>query len=111
MLFRSKISFAEVCSKYGFPLISKEVSECVQGARRYFTRLQQQSEILKADTNINTKFHTFLEQLDSQAMTKMTAGGGANMYRKLRGIGEYDTMHSFSTRNADKGQSDKGEYP
>ena len=32
-----KISFMEVCEKYGFPLISKEVSECVYGARKYLS--------------------------------------------------------------------------
>ena len=36
---RPKISFVEVCKKYGFPLISKEVSECVQGARKYMRTL------------------------------------------------------------------------
>ena len=30
-----KISFAEVCSKYGFPLFSKEISECVADSRKY----------------------------------------------------------------------------
>ena len=36
---RPKISFAAVCEKYGFPLISKEVSECAHGARKYLTKL------------------------------------------------------------------------
>lgn len=30
-----KISFTQVCEKYGFPFISKEVSDSVYGARRY----------------------------------------------------------------------------
>ena len=34
-IVKSKMSFMEVCDKYGFPLISKEVSECVYGARKY----------------------------------------------------------------------------
>ena len=34
-IIRPKISFAEVYEKYGFPIISKEVSECVYGARKY----------------------------------------------------------------------------
>ena len=38
-IVKPRISFAEVCKKYGFPLISKEVSECVQGARKYLTSL------------------------------------------------------------------------
>ena len=36
---KPKISFVEVCKTYGFPLISKEVSECVQGARKYLRKV------------------------------------------------------------------------
>lgn len=43
-IIKPKISFVEVCEKYGFPLISKEVSECVEGARKYLTRLIQELE-------------------------------------------------------------------
>ena len=32
---KPKISFKEVMQKYGYPFISKEVSECVEGARKY----------------------------------------------------------------------------
>lgn len=35
VILHPKITFMQVCEKYGFPLISKEVSECVHGARRY----------------------------------------------------------------------------
>ena len=35
VILKPKISFAEVCEKYGFPMISKEVSNCVSGARKY----------------------------------------------------------------------------
>lgn len=38
-ILKPKISFAQVCEKYGFPLISKEVSESVQGARKYLKKL------------------------------------------------------------------------
>lgn len=44
-IIRPKISFAEVCEKYGFPLISKEVSECVQGARKYLTQLMKPADV------------------------------------------------------------------
>lgn len=36
-----KISFVQVCEKYGFPLISKEVAECVYGARKYLRSLTE----------------------------------------------------------------------
>ena len=35
VILKPKISFAKVCEKYGFPMISKEVSNCVSGARKY----------------------------------------------------------------------------
>ncbi len=133
-ILKPKISFAQVCEKYGFPMISKEVAECVQGARRYLTSLQKQNAIPRQASintfmsvsqeqehlqairrgngaNISTRSRTSLEQIDSQAMVQMTRGGGDNKYRKLRGIGEYDMQDSFNSRNVDKGQSEKGEYP
>ena len=45
-IVKPKIGFAKVCEKYGFPLISKEVSECVYGARRYLTKLLESNSIL-----------------------------------------------------------------
>ena len=38
-ILKPKISFAEVCSKYGFPLFSKEISECISDSRRYIAIL------------------------------------------------------------------------
>ena len=29
------ISFAQVCEKYGFPMFSKEISECIADSRKY----------------------------------------------------------------------------
>ena len=34
-ILKPKISFAEVCEKYGFPLFSKEISECIADSRKY----------------------------------------------------------------------------
>ena len=45
-ILESTTSFAKVCDKYGFPLISKEVSECVQGARKYLTSILETENIL-----------------------------------------------------------------
>ena len=47
-ILKPKISFMQVCEKYGFPLISKEVSESVQGARKYLTKILQDENILTA---------------------------------------------------------------
>ena len=36
---RPKISFRQAIEKYGYPFISKEVSECVYGARKYLASI------------------------------------------------------------------------
>lgn len=41
-----KINFFQVCEKYGFPLFSKEISECVQGARKYLTSILNEQNAL-----------------------------------------------------------------
>ena len=48
-ILKPKINFAQVCKKYGFPLISKEVSECVQGARKYLTNLLNDGTLAQTD--------------------------------------------------------------
>ena len=47
-----KINFFQVCEKYGFPLFSKEISECVQGARKYLTSiLNEQASLTDRQTD------------------------------------------------------------
>ena len=43
-IINPQIGFMDVCEKYGFPLISKEVSECVYGARRYLKKIADSDE-------------------------------------------------------------------
>ena len=38
-ILHSSMSFMEVCDKYGFPLISKEISGCVYYARKYMKQI------------------------------------------------------------------------
>ena len=40
-IVKPKINFMQVCEKYGFPLISKEVSETVAGARTYLRETEK----------------------------------------------------------------------
>lgn len=42
-IVRPKISFAQVCEEYGFPLISKEVSEKAMYARKYLRKYLEQN--------------------------------------------------------------------
>ena len=58
-IVRPKINFVDVCEKYGFPLISKEVSECVQGARKYLTSiLKEQASLTDRQTDRQTDRHS-----------------------------------------------------
>ena len=121
---RPKISFVEVCKKYGFPLISKEVSESVQGARKYLR------EIVDRQTDRQTiPYGYYYEKVTGEGryskFDNSYKGGADNKYRKLRGIGEYskrandkpsgrrESEISNNVRDADEGQrqSDTGEYP
>lgn len=43
-ILKPKISFAEVCSKYGFPLFSKETSECISDSRKYIAILTEKKK-------------------------------------------------------------------
>jgi len=50
---KPKLTFKQVIEKYGYPFISKEVAECVWGARRYLTSLME-SENLDRQTDRQT---------------------------------------------------------
>ena len=111
-ILKPKISFMQVCKKYGFPLISKEVSESVQGARKYLTKILQ-------DENILTAQHSTAQHSTAQHSTAQPYYS----YRRVAGIGEYSKLQnekqkgwkqsetSHNVGNADKKSDDKGEYP
>lgn len=42
---RPKMNFREVITKHGYPFISKEVSDCVQGARKYLTSILEEKHL------------------------------------------------------------------
>ena len=47
---KPKMNFKQVINKYGYPFISKEVSECVYGARKYLKELERDGIIPKHST-------------------------------------------------------------
>lgn len=90
-IIRPQISFREVCEKYGFPLISKEVSGCVQGARKYLTSIFE-SESLNRQTDRQTDppyKYNYNRLCGYGEYAKSDRGGYDNKYRRLRGIGKY----------------------
>lgn len=129
---KPKMNFREVINKYGYPFVSKEVSESVYGARKYLTQLIEQERIFETDRQTDRQnrrmviiTENLLEQANTQSLISPTPGGGDNKFRKLRGIGEYskrtndkqvgrcESKISDPIGDADKGQesSDSGEYP
>ena len=53
---KPKINFFQVCEKYGFPMISKEVSEAVYDARRYLSQVENKLTIA-TDRQITCSCH------------------------------------------------------
>jgi hypothetical protein len=135
---KPKISFAAVCEKYGFPLISKEVSECVQGARKYLTSLLNDGTLAQTDRQTDRPYRYWYDRVtgtgkyqkkphipnaDEKSLSSMSRGGYDRKYRRVRGIEEFtrkankESPSGFITENsndngdADKGLRDKGKYP
>lgn len=48
-IIKPKMSFPKVVEKYGFPLISKEVSECVSGARKYLKAVEDEMNVNRSE--------------------------------------------------------------
>lgn len=46
---KPKMNFKQVIAKYGYPFISKEVSECVYGARKYLKKVLEQINARQTD--------------------------------------------------------------
>lgn len=56
-IIRPEMVFKDVITKYGYPMISKEVSECVQGARKYLTSILNEKD--NFDRQTDTLFSQF----------------------------------------------------
>ena len=129
-IIRPKKNFVEVCEYYGFPLISKEVAECVEGARKYLTRLlKEEPRLTDRQTDRQTdrpRYEYFYNKLCGCGEYAKSIGGGYdNKYRKLRGIGEYSkrkdgqqvrrsepkTSNHVGMADEEQGSTSKGEYP
>jgi NH3-dependent NAD+ synthetase len=99
------MTFKQVIEKYGYPFISKEVAECVYGARKYLTELNKPFMLGRA------------EQSRAEQSVKY-----AYRYEKLCGIGRYaQTKNAKSRRRCESEASDNvggastevkdGDYP
>ena len=100
-ILRPKMSFVDVIKKYGYPIISKEIAECVYGARRF----------LEEQLGGGKKYQYRYEKLLGKTISCENDAGADNKYRKLCGLGEYANKNGKSVGSIDEGEQDKGEYP
>lgn len=82
---KPKMNFRQVIEKYGYPVISKEVSECVYGARKYLTSLLQ-------EINLDRTEHPLEKSVDWEIIAKvleergMGSGGSVQRLAIMMGI-------------------------
>ena len=76
-IVKPKMKFVEVIRKYGYPMISKEVAESVNGARKYLT------SILQAEKSLTDR------QTDRQTDTVPLLLRTGNRNREISEKGEY----------------------
>ena len=79
---KPKMNFKAVIQKYGYPFISKEVSECVYGARKYLTSVLEQASLdRQTDRQTdNLRIGTDWRSSSDQVSTRMEE---AQRYRSL----------------------------
>lgn len=107
-IIKPKMNFMQVCEKYGFPLISKEVSETVSGARKYLRKLAN-DKIVAGGGDRKSKYSY------KWGWNKLN---GIGRYSKCSGEGEknkrgeqHSSCETFGMVHERSESSDKGEYP
>jgi len=138
---KPKLTFKQVIEKYGYPFISKEVSECVQGARKYLTSILNEQNALtdrQTDRQTDLPYRYWYDRVTGQgkyqkkrntpsvdeiALNTASRGGYDRKYRRIRGIGEFarrtaktaqgrfKSATSDNVGDVDERTNDKGEYP
>ena len=55
-ILHPKLSFKEILTKYGYPVVSKEVANAVEGARRYVYKIGNTKDKIDNELNFVTNF-------------------------------------------------------
>lgn len=84
-IIKPKISFMQVCEKYGFPLISKEVSEALQGARKYLPKLKEELGI----EDLNSEQMSQSEELNNLLNERLQRKLGGQNYKLAVMLGTF----------------------
>lgn len=97
---RPKITFLQVCEKYGFPLISKEVSECVYGAKKYLTELINDGIVLTDRQTDSRRISTSTTRFADKASMLNPSRGG-----QITSIANSEALANLLNQNRGKGQT------
>ena len=87
---KPKKNFRQVIEDYGYPFISKEVSECVQGARKYLTEIlaensvDRQTDRQTDSTRIRISTGELLERANTQSLLRLSRGGQTTSTENLQ---------------------------
>ena len=73
-IIKPQMSFMEVCKKYGFPLVSKEGAESIEGARKYLTSILNE---MNAPTDRQYPYKYFYDRVCGQGKYAKPDKGGA----------------------------------
>ena len=66
---KPKMNFKDIITTYGYPMISKEVSECVYGAKKYLTSILQSETVLTDRQTDSITIPTFLTNSQDKEST------------------------------------------
>ena len=89
IIVRPKHSFKEILTKYGYPIISKQVANTVDNASRWI-----KENLTKSNMGGGTKTSSYYIKriLGLQEYATSNMEGADREWRKLRGLGEYANM-------------------
>ena len=87
IIVRPKHSFKEILTKYGYPIISKQVANTVDNASRWIKENLTKSNMGGGGTKTSSYYIKRILGLQEYATSNME--GADREWRKLRGLGEY----------------------
>lgn len=76
---RPKMNFRQTIEKYGYPMISKEVSEVVRGARKYLASVIEEKNASAAETD-GMKMDN-IELVEAEHIRHIKTGGKNHLYQ------------------------------
>ena len=103
---KPKMNFKQVIEKYGYPFISKEVSECVWGARKYLRSIIADGTIItdrQTDRQTDRPYKYFYDKVCGLGKYSKQAYAKPRRWQQSE-IGD-------NARNVDEELGDKGDYP